>query len=110
MNSVEQIAGRAKTGIWGLDNILSGGFSRGHVFLADEIAETARTIFASESEVGHETKGSEIRDRGSGSARRSLGQSYVGSSYVSQMFRSFVAVDKKYFRSITLGRNRSMSG
>ena len=35
MNSVEQIAGKAKTGIWGLDNILSGGFSRGHIFLIE---------------------------------------------------------------------------
>ena len=33
MNSVEPIANKAKSGIWGLDNILSGGFSRGHVFL-----------------------------------------------------------------------------
>jgi hypothetical protein len=33
MNSVEPIASKAKSGIWGLDNILSGGFSRGHVFL-----------------------------------------------------------------------------
>ena len=30
MHSVEKLAGKAKTGIWGLDNILSGGFSRGH--------------------------------------------------------------------------------
>ncbi len=35
MNSVESIAEKAKTGIWGLDNILSGGFSRGHLFLVE---------------------------------------------------------------------------
>ncbi|HEU0084013.1 MAG TPA: hypothetical protein VFQ87_14195 [Bradyrhizobium sp.] len=30
MNSVAPLAGKVKTGIWGLDNILSGGFSWGH--------------------------------------------------------------------------------
>src|SRR6266852_5795723 len=30
MNLVEPITSKAKTGIWGLDDILSGGFSRGH--------------------------------------------------------------------------------
>jgi circadian clock protein KaiC len=35
MDSIETIAEKAKTGIWGLDNILSGGFTRGHLFLAE---------------------------------------------------------------------------
>jgi circadian clock protein KaiC len=35
MNLIEPIAGKAKTGIWGIDYILSGGFSRGHVFLVE---------------------------------------------------------------------------
>jgi circadian clock protein KaiC len=46
MNAVEQIAGKAKTGIWGLDNILSGGFSRGHVFLVEGAAGTGKTTVA----------------------------------------------------------------
>jgi KaiC/GvpD/RAD55 family RecA-like ATPase len=28
MNSLEAIVARAKTGIWGLDDILAGGFTR----------------------------------------------------------------------------------
>src|SRR3954467_5165730 len=46
MNSVEQIAGKAKTGIWGLDNILSGGFSRGHLFLIEGAPGTGKTTVA----------------------------------------------------------------
>jgi circadian clock protein KaiC len=46
MNSVEQIAGKAKTGIWGLDNILSGGFSRGHLFLVEGAPGTGKTTVA----------------------------------------------------------------
>jgi circadian clock protein KaiC len=46
MNSVEQIAGKAKTGIWGLDNILSGGFSRGHLFLVEGMPGTGKTTVA----------------------------------------------------------------
>src|SRR3982074_910245 len=46
MNSVEQIAEKAKTGIWGLDNILSGGFSRGHVFLVEGAPGTGKTTIA----------------------------------------------------------------
>src|ERR1700710_1741971 len=46
MNEVEPIAGKAKTGIWGLDNILSGGFSRGHVFLVEGAPGTGKTTIA----------------------------------------------------------------
>ena len=33
MDVHQPIAAKARTGIWGLDNILAGGFTRGHVFL-----------------------------------------------------------------------------
>jgi len=46
MNSVENLAGKAKTGVWGLDNILSGGFSRGHVFLVEGAPGTGKTTVA----------------------------------------------------------------
>src|SRR5437879_11397238 len=46
MNSVENFAGKARTGIWGLDNILSGGFSRGHVFLVEGAPGTGKTTVA----------------------------------------------------------------
>jgi circadian clock protein KaiC len=46
MNSVENFAGKAKTGIWGLDNILAGGFSRGHVFLVEGAPGTGKTTVA----------------------------------------------------------------
>ena len=46
MNSVEQGAAKAKTGIWGLDNILSGGFSRGHLFLVEGAPGTGKTTVA----------------------------------------------------------------
>src|SRR3979411_2889730 len=46
MNSVEKFADQAKTGIWGLDNILSGGFSRGHVFLLEGAPGTGKTTVA----------------------------------------------------------------
>ncbi len=46
MNSVEMSAEKAKTGIWGLDNILSGGFSPGHVFLVEGAPGTGKTTIA----------------------------------------------------------------
>src|SRR3954466_12971737 len=46
MNSIELLAGKAKTGIWGLDNILSGGFSRGHLFLVEGAPGTGKTTVA----------------------------------------------------------------
>src|SRR5712692_8718735 len=46
MNLVEPITSKAKTGIWGLDDILSGGFSRGHVFLVEGAAGTGKTTIA----------------------------------------------------------------
>ena len=32
---VESIAERARSGIWGLDGILAGGFTREHMFLIE---------------------------------------------------------------------------
>src|SRR3954447_9669615 len=46
MNSVEPIATKAKTGIGGLDDILSGGFARGHVFLVEGAPGTGKTTVA----------------------------------------------------------------
>jgi circadian clock protein KaiC len=46
MNSAETVAGKAKSGIWGLDNILSGGFSRGHLFLVEGAPGTGKTTVA----------------------------------------------------------------
>src|SRR5258707_4666274 len=46
MNAVEPLAGKAKTGIWGLDDILSGGFSRGHLFLVEGAPGTGKTTLA----------------------------------------------------------------
>src|ERR1700721_1982939 len=46
MNTVESIADSAKTGIGGLDNILSGGFSRGHLFLVEGAPGTGKTPVA----------------------------------------------------------------
>jgi circadian clock protein KaiC len=47
MNSVETtLEGRAKTGIWGLDDILSGGLSRGHLFLVEGAPGTGKTTIA----------------------------------------------------------------
>src|ERR1700676_2600742 len=46
MNSVDTIADKAKTDIAGLDNILAGGFSRGHVFLVEGAPGTGKTTVA----------------------------------------------------------------
>src|SRR4249919_220352 len=46
MNSIESFSDKAKTGIWGLDNILSGGFSRGHLFLVEGAPGTGKTTIA----------------------------------------------------------------
>jgi KaiC len=40
MDSVDAITEKAKTGIWGLDDILSRGFTRGHLFLAPGTGKT----------------------------------------------------------------------
>ena len=45
MNFAEPIAGNARSGISGLDDILSGGFSRGHVFLS-KAPGTGKTTIA----------------------------------------------------------------
>src|SRR3954449_6181736 len=46
MNSVEAFKSKARTGIWGLDDILSGGFSREHVFLVEGAPGTGKTTIA----------------------------------------------------------------
>src|SRR6202161_4158088 len=46
MSSVEASNRTAKTGIWGLDTILSGGFSRGHLFLVEGAPGTGKTTIA----------------------------------------------------------------
>jgi circadian clock protein KaiC len=46
MGLVEKLDSKAKTGIWGLDNILSGGFSRGHLFLVEGAPGTGKTTIA----------------------------------------------------------------
>src|SRR3984885_8229511 len=46
MNSIEASTRTAKTGIWGLDSILSGGFSRGHLFLVEGAPGTGKTTVA----------------------------------------------------------------
>jgi len=45
MNSVDTLA-KAKTGIWGLDDILAGGFTRGHLFLMEGAPGTGKTTIA----------------------------------------------------------------
>ncbi|SDI47397.1 MULTISPECIES: ATPase domain-containing protein [Bradyrhizobium] len=46
MNFSEAKVDRAKTGIWGLDDILSGGFSPHHVFLLEGTPGTGKTTIA----------------------------------------------------------------
>src|SRR6201994_3237449 len=46
MSADKSIAAVAKTGVWGLDNILSGGFSRGHLFLVEGAPGTGKTTVA----------------------------------------------------------------
>src|SRR3979411_584148 len=46
MNFPEASIDRARTGIWGLDDILSGGFSRQHVFLVEGAPGTGKTTIA----------------------------------------------------------------
>ena len=46
MTSLKEFSGRAQTGVWGLDNILSGGLSRGHVFLVEGAPGTGKTTVA----------------------------------------------------------------
>jgi circadian clock protein KaiC len=46
MSSVEIPADLAKTGIWGLDDILSGGLTRGHMFLVEGEPGTGKTTIA----------------------------------------------------------------
>jgi circadian clock protein KaiC len=46
MSSVKDRTERAKTGIWGLDDILAGGLTRGHVFLVEGAPGTGKTTLA----------------------------------------------------------------
>src|SRR5258706_11704500 len=46
MNSVEAFTSKARTGIWGLDDIVSGGCSREHLFLVEGAPGTGKTTIA----------------------------------------------------------------
>jgi circadian clock protein KaiC len=46
MASVNTLQDKARTGVWGLDNILSGGFTRGHLFLIEGAPGTGKTTVA----------------------------------------------------------------
>jgi circadian clock protein KaiC len=46
MNQVEASTSHARTGISGLDDVLSGGFSRGHLFLVEGSPGTGKTTIA----------------------------------------------------------------
>src|SRR5260370_9096534 len=46
MNSVEAFASKAKTGIWGLEEIRWGGFAREHLFLVEGAPGTGKTTIA----------------------------------------------------------------
>src|SRR6267143_408743 len=56
MNLIEPIAGKAKTGIRGLDDILSGGFSRGHVFLMEGAQAGEKCLYITLSETERELR------------------------------------------------------
>ena len=38
--------GKAGTGVWGFDEVLAGGFSRGHVYLLEGVPGTGKTTLA----------------------------------------------------------------
>ena len=46
MDIPKLVADKARIGIWGLDDILSGGFSRGHLFLIEGAPGTGKTTVA----------------------------------------------------------------
>ena len=46
MNSETIFSDKAKSGVWGLDVILSGGFTRGHLFLVEGEPGTGKTTIA----------------------------------------------------------------
>jgi circadian clock protein KaiC len=46
MDIAKSVADKARSGIWGLDDILSGGFSRGHLFLLEGAPGTGKTTVA----------------------------------------------------------------
>ncbi|WP_426439941.1 ATPase domain-containing protein [Bradyrhizobium genosp. P] len=46
MGSFQMPGDIAKSGVWGLDDILSGGFSRGHLFLVEGAPGTGKTTMA----------------------------------------------------------------
>jgi circadian clock protein KaiC len=46
MDIAKSVADKARSGIWGLDDILSGGFSRGHLFLVEGAPGTGKTTVA----------------------------------------------------------------
>ncbi|MBR1267285.1 AAA family ATPase [Bradyrhizobium sp. AUGA SZCCT0222] len=46
MNAAAIPTDKAKSGVWGLDDILSGGFSRGHLFLLEGEPGTGKTTIA----------------------------------------------------------------
>jgi len=46
MSSVEKSVAKAKTGVLGLDDVLAGGFSRGHLFLVEGAPGTGKTTIA----------------------------------------------------------------
>ena len=48
---VESIVGKAKSGIWGLDDILAGGFTREHMFLIEGAPGTGKTTIALQTEL-----------------------------------------------------------